>query len=274
MTDGLSPRPMDRAFSLDDVSDLEAVFARRANAAEEALATFEVRRGVRYGPGEGETLNIFPAGPGAPVMVFIHGGFWKSLDADLFSFLAPGFVPFGASLVVIDYPLMPKARLADIVASCGRAVAWCRENAKTFGGDPDRLFVSGNSAGGQLVAEVMDRPMGAGVSGGTAISGVFDLEPVTRSFQNDDLQLTVEEISDFSPMRREVAIAAPMIVAVGEEETAEFHRQSHAFAAQCRTTAMVVAKTNHITILLDALAVPGNPLNTAVLRQMGLSPEG
>ncbi|PQO23133.1 hypothetical protein C2I36_09640 [Rhodobacteraceae bacterium WD3A24] len=265
-------REMDREMSLDDVIGLEALFARRAEAAETALRSFAPRRGVAYGPGRGETLNIFPAGEGAPVMVFIHGGFWKSLDADLFSFLAPGFVPFGAALVVIDYPLMPAVRLGDIVSACLRAAKWVRANAESFGGDPERIFLSGNSAGGHLVAELMSHPEGALVLGGTSISGLFDLEPVTRSFQNDDLQLTPEEVAAYSPLRREPAIKAPLIVAVGGDETDEFLRQSRAFAAQCGTEAMEVAGTNHITVLLDGLARPVSALNIAVRRQMGLLP--
>ena len=88
---------------------------------------------------------------------------------------------------MIDYPLMPAVRMAHVVDACVRAVDWVARNAASFGGDPDRVFVSGNSAGGQLVAEVMDRDAGRTVRGGTAISGLYDLEPVTRSFQNDDL---------------------------------------------------------------------------------------
>lgn len=266
---------MDSEFSLDRVVGLDALFARRSAAAEEALQRFTGQRGLAYGPGSAERLNVFPAQGGvgrAPVQVFIHGGFWKSLDADLFSFLAPGFVPAGAALVVIDYPLMPGARMAEIVASCQRALDWLRDNAAGFGGDPDRVFVSGNSAGGHLVAEVMDRMPDGALAGGTAISGIYDLEPVTRSFQNDDLRLTSQELAQFSPLLRDLDIAAPMIVAVGAEETGEFLRQSDAFAAQCGTVSMPVPGTNHITVLLDALAVPGHPLNTAVLQQMGLVP--
>ena len=257
-------------MSLDDVEDLEGIFARRAAKAAEVLKCYEVRRKVAYGPGRDETLNVFPAGEGAPVMLFIHGGFWKSLDADLFSFLVPGFVPHGATFVAIDYPLVPGVRLADVVASCERAVEWVHENAEGFGGDPAQLFISGNSAGGHLVAEMMDRPVGRHIAGGTAISGVYDLEPVTRSFQNDELQLTAEEISELSPLRREVRIDAPLIVAVGGDETPEFLRQSHAFAAQCGVETLVVPKTNHITILTDAMAVPEHPFNQVMRRQMGL----
>jgi len=261
---------MDQAFSLDTVTDLEALFARREAAADRALSSFEVQRHVPYGPSPDECLNIFPAGPGAAIQIFIHGGFWRSLTADLFSFLAPGFVPAGAALVVIDYPLMPATRLADLVLSCQRAVAWVHQNARSFGGDPERIFVSGSSAGGHLVAEIMARDAAEVVRGGTAISGVFDLKPVTRSFQNDDLQLTPQEVAQFSPLRRDIRLMAPLVVAVGADETDEFLRQSDLFAAQCNTVAMHIAGTNHISVLLDALAVPGHALNAAVLRQMGL----
>lgn len=268
-----STENMDRAFSLRGTTGLDELFARRARAAEAALATFDVRRGLAYGEGDGERLNVFPASAtdaGNPVQIFIHGGFWKSLNADLFSFLAPGFVPAGAALVVIDYPLMPAHRMADLIESCLRAARWVVDHAPGFEGDPDRVFVSGNSAGGHLVAEILDRAPKGMLRGGTAISGIFDLEPVTRSFQNDDLGLTGEEVAAYSPLTRDLQLDADMIVAVGANETGEFLRQSDAFAARCKTVAMHVRGMNHISILLDALAVRGHPLNTAVLRQMGL----
>lgn len=270
----MAGRAMDRAFSLEDVADLPALFARRQAAAGAALAAHPVRRALAYGPGPAHRLNLFPAdrtgGAPPPLMMFIHGGFWRSLDADLFSFLAPGFVPAGAALAVIDYPLMPEARMDEIVAACGAAAAWLEVKAARLGFDPDRMFVSGNSAGGHLVAELLDRPAGRVFRGGTAISGIFDLEPVTRSVHNDDLDLTADEVARFSPLLRPLALCAPVLVAVGADETDEFHRQSGAFARKVGGALMTVPGTNHITILLDALAVPGHPLNAAVLRQMGL----
>lgn len=259
---------MNRAFSLDGVPDLGALFERRAKAAEQALADFPVHRGLAYGPGTSHRMNIFPAGEGAPTLMFIHGGFWKSLDADLFSFLAPGFIPQGVGLSVIDYPLMPAVRMAEVVQACARAVSWLAAEGGRFGCDPERLFVAGNSAGGHLVAELMTRPVSALLRGGTAISGLFDLEPVTRSFQNDDLALTGDEVRDFSPLRRGARPDRPLVVAVGERETGEFHRQAREYASLCRTEVLSVPGMDHITILLDGLAVPENPLNRAVLEQV------
>ena len=278
-------RDMDAQFSLDSVSNLETVFEQRQAAADAALARFAVHRKLPYGDGPGRTLNIFPAevatGP-EPVQLFIHGGFWRSLDADLFSFLARGFVPFGAMLVVIDYPLMPQTRLAELVEACRQALVWTHANCANYGGDPSRIFISGNSAGGHLVAELADRPLllrsglaEDAIKGVTAVSGIYDIEPVTRSFQDDFLSLTPEEVSAFSPLRRPYDLAAPMIVTLGGDETEEFHRQSKLFARHCHqekypVSLEIAPRTNHITVLTEALAEPENELNRSVRRQMGL----
>jgi arylformamidase len=263
---------LDEQFSLDRIANLEGVFARRTQTSQAAREKFEMLGAIAYGPHPDHRLNIFPArgaiGP-APVQVYIHGGFWRSLDADLFSFLAPGFVPFGAMLVVIDYPLMPVARMSDVVDACQAALAWVHANAALYGGDPGRIFISGNSAGGHLVAELMDGATDI-IKGGASLSGIFDLEPVSRSFQNDALGLTDAEIESFSPANRTIALSAPLIVAVGGDETEIFQNQSADFARQCGAEPMIVQGTDHITIVLDALADPAADLNKAVRRQMGL----
>jgi arylformamidase len=277
---------IDPQFTLDSIPDIASVRARRTQAAAEGLAQFPARRRIAYGPGHNETLILFappPAGPPAPLQIFIHGGFWSAMEAADFGFLAPGFVPFGSALALIDYPLIPHVRMADIIAACRRAIAFLHRQAGAYGIDPDRIFISGNSAGGHLVGELMDRSwtQAAGlpldvIKGGTAISGLFDLVPVAASFQNDALGFTAEEISMFSPLRHPAAIAAPMIITVGGDETAEFLAQSARFAEHVRAGGaavdhLVVPGTNHITIVLDEFAVPGTALNQAVLRQMGLS---
>ncbi|MDF2809004.1 MAG: alpha/beta hydrolase [Microvirga sp.] len=284
--DRRSQAELDSAFTLDSIPDLESVVARRARAAQEGLAAFKAVRNIRYGTRAEETLNLFPAqgvsGP-SPVHVFIHGGFWRSMEAAQFSFLAPGFVPFGAALAVIDYPLIPAVRLRDIVASCRRAICWVHHHGSEYELDPGRIFISGNSAGGHLVAELMDRNWTAeaglpcdAIKGGTAISGLYDLATVAASFQNDTLRLTADDILDFSPLRRTVNIDAPVVAAVGGNETDEFLRQTADYAAALRAAGvavshMVVPNTDHITVVLDALADPAAELNRAVRCQMGLA---
>ncbi len=279
---------MDAQFTLAHVPDLAGLNAARAEAAAAALARWPVHRGLRYGAGAGRSLNIFPAqgATPAPVLFFIHGGFWRSMEADTFSFLADGFVPFGAVLVVIDYPLMPSVRLAEVLDACAEALAWTHAHIADYGGDPDRITICGNSAGGHLVAELAD--MGRGltratgapgpgtpIAGAVPISGIFDLEPVTRSFQNDPLQLTPAEVRDLSPLTRPYRPVVPVIAAVGGDETDEFLRQNRAFAALCAQSqparTVEVPGTNHVTVLTEALARPDNAFNKQVRASMGLA---
>lgn len=155
-----SQRDLDAEFTLDTVRDLDALVARRAATAATAYAQFPVIRAIPYGPSPGETFHLFPplsAGGLAPVEIFIHGGFWISMEAEQFSFLARGFVPFGVALAVIDYPLIPTVRMAGIVDACRRVIAYVQRHGRAHGLDPDRMFIAGNSAGGHLVAELMDR---------------------------------------------------------------------------------------------------------------------
>jgi arylformamidase len=280
-----SQRELDAEFTLDTVRDLDTLLTRRAAAAATAYTQFPAIRALPYGPGARETFHLFSpqsANELAPVEIFIHGGFWVSMEAEQFSFLARGFVPFGVALVVIDYPLIPTVRMAGIVDACRRAVAYVHRHGSEHGLDPERMFIAGNSAGGHLVAELMDRTWTreAGlpddvIKGGAAVSGLFDLRPVAASFRNDSLQFSPDEVERFSPLLRRPEIRGPTIVAVGGDETGEFLRQSEDFAQLVRSMGapvehIVVTGTNHITVVLDALADPDAPLNRAVRHQIGI----
>ncbi|MBM3362908.1 MAG: alpha/beta hydrolase [Betaproteobacteria bacterium] len=273
-------------FTLDSIVDLEALMQRRARAAELASAQYVgCRQTLAYGPDPDHTLDLYRATSGqglTPVLMFIHGGFWRSMRASQFSFLAHGFVDYGISLAVIDYPLMPRARMQEVVDACRRAALYLQQHAPALGLDRRAMAVAGNSAGGHLVAELMDRTWmhacaadQAGFCGGIAISGLFDLAPVSRSFQNDTLQLTDEEVKRFSPLCRGLDLGAPLLVAVGGDETGEFLRQSAEFVAHARAHGVpvehqVVARANHITVVLDELAVSDRPLNRATRALLGL----
>ena len=272
-------------FELSTIRDLEAIFARRLVASRRARAAHLHRSGVPYGPGEADRLDVFPVPGGRdhPVMIFIHGGFWRSLDAATFSFVADGFVPHGAALINLDYPLIPAVRLADIVASCKAAIVWIHRNARSFGASPDRIYVSGNSAGGHLAALLADRswPSTMGlptdvVKGACAMSGLYDLEPVQRSSQNETLHLSDDEVSRLSPRRHLPHAAAPTIFTVGGDETAEFRRQNRDLADAWSAAGLecehrIESGLNHISIVVDGFAAPGHALNTAVRRMMGIA---
>jgi arylformamidase len=273
---------LDAQFRLTGVDDLDALFARRQRAAADAMWRWSSQCGLRYGSLPDEMLDVFvPDGAaGAPVQVFIHGGFWRSLKAAEFAFVADGFVPEGIVTVVIDYPLIPDTDLAGIVASCFRALSWVRDNITTYGGDPDAIHISGNSAGGHLVAELAhpNLQQAHGLPAETvksviAISGLFELEPVRLSFQNDTLSLSETTVERFSPLRHLSAGFPPMLIAVGGAETTEFLDQSRDFAEGLRAHGndadlLVVPDANHITVVLDHFAKQGMPLNDAALRLM------
>jgi arylformamidase len=278
-------RALDAQFTLDSISDLESVMSRRLILSERARATTPHCIGLPYGPRPEARLDLFlppKAAQPAPVLMFVHGGFWRSLDAATFSFVGGAFAPAGALVAVIDYPLIPIVRMAEIVEHVREAIGWLHAHAAEYGGDPHRLHVGGHSAGGHLTALALDRSwhstagIGAGaIRGGIAISGVFELEPLRLSFQNETLELSSEEATLFSPQRKLPADAPPLILAVGGAETQEFLYQTIDFSVAWQNAGNsaqlhVAARRNHIDILTDSLAEPSEPLHRCVLAQMGL----
>jgi arylformamidase len=273
-------------FTLDSVPDLEAARQHRLDLSAAARATVPNRLKVPYGAHADATVDLFlpPEGAApAPVLLFVHGGFWKSLDAATHSFVGGAFAPAGALVAVIDYPLIPAVRLATIVDHVMASIAWVARHAGDYGGDGTRIHVAGHSAGGHLTAMAMDPvlqaaagvPAGA-VRGGCAISGVFDLTPVPLTVLRDPLDFTADEVATLSPQRRVPTGAAPLIVTVGGAETQEFVDQSldyaRAYGAAGNPVDLhVVAQAHHVNILTAAFGKPGAPLHTAMLRQMGLA---
>jgi arylformamidase len=204
---------------------------------ESALARkrLECRLDVRYGPTPAETLDLFPSSePGSPVLLYIHGGYWRALSSKEFSFVANGLVPHGITVAVMDYALCPKVTIADITRQSRAAVAWLAENARKFSADPGRLYVAGHSAGGQQVGMLLsgDGSGGTGtVKGGITISGLFDLRPLRHSWLQPTLQLTLDACEDQSPLLRIPRRAPPLLVSVGSEESDAFIGQSQGYHA-------------------------------------------
>ena len=239
------------------------------------------RLDVTFGDNPDETVDIFPAERAdAPIHVFIHGGYWQAMNKTNFSYIADGFVDAGASLVIINYTLAPAADIGEIVRQCRAAMAWTWRNSDGIG-DRNRIYVSGHSAGGHLTAMMMatDWPsFGEGLpadlaKGGCAISGLFDLEAMRLCYVNDKLQLTEDQVARHSPVHVPPTRIAPLIIAVGSDETEEFHRQAAVYAGRCQENGlspdvMTLPGINHYSIV-GVLGEPDHDLTHAIHVQMG-----
>jgi arylformamidase len=230
-----------------------------------------------YGDTPAERLDYFPTRvDAAPLLVFIHGGYWRSLDKSDFSWIAPPFVQHGVAVAITNYGLAPATTIEDIVRQQLKALAWLYRNGDRLGFDPTRIVVVGHSAGAQLTAMMMaalwpaygaDLPADL-VKAGLAISGIYDLAPlVDAPFVNVDLRLDARRARALSPLWLPPATPAPLITAVGALESSEFQRQTaligRAWAAVLRR-ALPVAGANHLTVM-DELASPASALFDAAI---------
>ncbi|MCW5770029.1 MAG: alpha/beta hydrolase, partial [Rhodospirillaceae bacterium] len=130
----------------------EAVYARMAEASARLRAALPCQIDVAYGPDQVETLDFFPAGADAPLIVFIHGGYWRALDKSIFSFVAKPFLDAGCAVALTNYGLAPQFPLEEIVAQSNRSIAFLAREARSLGIDASRIFVAGHSAGAHLAA--------------------------------------------------------------------------------------------------------------------------
>jgi len=261
-----------------EVGEILAAYRARTDRAKAALDWST----HAYGPTEPERLDIYPAGPGAPVLVYIHGGYWRALDAADSGSMAPGFHAAGACVVSVNYTLAPAASLDRIVDECRRALAWIHANIARFGGDPARLHLAGSSAGGHLAAMLLAPGWAAALNlpeppaaGATLLSGLFDLTPIPDTHINAWMGLDAAAAARNSPALLPLPTALPVILAHGDTETAEFRRQTADFAAALRSAGCAVEtvpprpRSNHFDLVFD-LGEPGNPLHEATRRAMGL----
>jgi arylformamidase len=234
-----------------------------------------------YGDTRAESLDLFRTHrTPAPIHVFIHGGAWRLLSARDSAFPAETFVRAGAHYVALDFALLPSVALDQMVHQVRSAVAWLHRYADQFGGDRDRIFVSGHSSGAHLAAAVATTdwtrfglPPDV-VKGALCCSGTYDLEPVRLSARNDYVQLDEALVEALSPMRHLANLRCPMAVGVGERESDEFKRQARAFAAALERRGAPVELLegpgfNHFEIA-TTLASPTGLLGRAALHQMGL----
>jgi arylformamidase len=259
------------------IPDRPEIFARWARDSELARERIPAHLDLAYGPDPTERLDVFTTPRAkAPILVFIHGGYWRSLDKRDHSFIAPAFTQAGAMVVMPNYALCPAVTIEAIARQMVRALVWVHENASRFGGDPQRIVVAGHSAGGHLAAMLLccrwqevapDLPPQL-VNSALAISGLFDLEPLRRTpFLQADLRLTRGSVSRLSPARFERP-AGRLHAVVGGNESEEFLRQNQLIRAAWGTDVVRICEAiegaHHLSIV-DRLADPDAPLHHMAL---------
>lgn len=260
------------------IPDHPTIFTRWLKDSAQVRRTHAALFDLTYGEASGERLDYFPTSRSdAPLLVFIHGGWWRSLDKSDFSFIAPAYTRAGFNVALTNYTLAPHASVAEIVMQQVRAIAWLYRNAEKYDFDPNRIVVAGHSAGAHLTAMLMaavwpvlgeDLPPDL-VKGGILLSGVYDLEPVRHAdFVNVDLKLTENDIAILSPALMPQAHPAPFLTAFGGLESEEFHRQTALIVDNWKDTHagdIPLPGVNHLTIC-DAFADPDHPLFEATAK--------
>ncbi len=244
------------------------IFARwDAEAAAYRDAARGAQIGLKYGPSARQTIDFFPSGEAdAPLAMFIHGGWWRALSPVTFSQMAKGLNENGIDVAVAGYDLCPTVSIATITEQMRAAclMLW-RMHSK-------RITVYGHSAGGHLTACMIAtdwksiEPSAPAdlVPAGYAISGVFDLSPLTQVSFNKDLKLDDAEARRVSPLLWKVPQGAMLDAAVGGIESDEFLRQSRTIAEEwgrrgAKTRYVPIDGANHFTVL-DPLTDAHSPM--------------
>jgi len=263
----------------------EQLIKRRIGDSETVRRRIGEPERVAYGPAEIERLDIYRAARApAPIFVFIHGGAWRSGHSKDFAGPAEMFLAAGAHYVVPDFAWVQDVggSLMVLANQVRSAVAWVYRNATQFGGDPNGLYLGGQSSGGHLAAVALttDWQCDLGlpddiIKGGVCISGMYDLTPVQLSARNTYVAFDDATVEALSPIRHLDRLHAPLIVACGTCETPEFQRQNREFAAAVKAAGkpvqlLVGENYNHFE-LPETLGNPYGLLGRAALELMGLT---
>lgn len=277
--DARSPEWFDRVYNNRALVPDFATYLQRWTADSQAVRQSQpCLTDLRYGSGPSENLDIFTTSQAkAPVLVFLHGGYWRALDKSDHSFVAPALTEQGVCVVVPNYALCPAVTIPQIVMQMVKALAWVWRHIDTWGGDPSRIHVAGHSAGGHLTAMLMgcdwrayepDLPPDL-VKTSLSVSGLYELDSVRQSpLLQQDLRLDDKQVVACSPAWMVPPMTGQLFSVVGGLESEAFlsHNQliQNAWGRQCVPVAQVVPGLHHFS-MMDAFAKRGHPLNDLVL---------
>lgn len=270
---------------VDDYGEYLARYIRRSGQTRDELP---VHLSIPYGEAGVEVVDIYYTGrqpePGdrLPIHVYFHGGYWQALSKDEFGFVANATRGQDAICVVVNYGLVPDIDMDELVAQCRRSLVWLWHHAAAYGGDPERISISGHSAGGHLVAMMTATDWTALdaacppdlVKTGLAISGLMDLEPIRLCYLNEVLGLDRDTARRNSPAVLENLSGATLSCVFGDLEGEEYRRQSESLAARWRdTTARAMKDHDHFSIVMQ-LDDPESELSGKLQQLMGLGRSG
>ena len=283
----LDQKELDDAYDQSKYApNIEQILGRYATSSDITRARLGAPQRVAYGPTPVEMLDIFRAhAANAPVMVFVHGGAWRTGSAKNYAFPAENFVHAGAHYVALDFTNVIESGgdLMPMIEQVRRGIAWVAKNAASFGGDPNRIYVSGHSSGGHLggCALITDWQKDFGlprdvIKGAVLACGMYDLKPVRLSARSNYVKFTDAVEDALSTQRHLDRLVTPLTVLHGTLDTPEFRRQTRDFAAAVKAAGKPIEFIigdgyNHFE-LMETLANPFGPFGRAALDRMKLAP--
>lgn len=277
---GFRPEEMEYQYNpRESVPEYPELAKVRAAQAQQVRAAAKSWLNVSYGNSPRERLDIYAADkPGGPVLVYIHGGYWRSGSKEDNCNFVPTFTKRGATVVLVEYDLCPQVTVTDIVRQTRSSIAWVAKNIMRYSGDPARLYVSGHSAGGHLTAMALAHDWTKEglapdcIKGAVATSGVFDLDMVMKISVQEQVRMTADLAKLNSPFINPPNVKCPLVVAVGGAEPKGWQQMSEDYFNYCKAQGMtadylMVAGANHYT-MSEKLLDESNPLTQAMLKQM------
>ncbi|MCV2866326.1 alpha/beta hydrolase [Albidovulum sediminicola] len=237
-----------------------AIMGLYQSLSDQALELPHGRTGIEFCRQTGLKLDLFGTVPGQarPLVLFLHGGYWRALSREQSRFAAPMLAACGVACAVPDYRLAPGVSITEIIDDCRRALGWLWHNAEALGIDRDRILVTGSSAGGHLAAAVAQPGWQAGAGlpdqplcACLPVSGLFELSPLAACHVQEWMRFTPAELSQSPLLHPPQGLRGALALAAGKGEAAGFHRQTAAFSAATGWPVREVDGRNHFDVILD-----------------------